>query len=91
MKYTKPSNTELGYIEVRDGSKFFVYLDFYPNGIGIETIMDVCYGASGVGEVSVSDNAHVGNVEYSSLIGSRTNVNSLEDLRSYAEKMYSMK
>lgn len=87
VNYTPPSDTEIGMIEIHDGSDFYVYIAFYPNNIEIETIMDISYGAPGAGEVSVSDNAHVTKPEYSYLIGSRTNVNSINSLREYAEKI----
>lgn len=87
VNYKPPSDTELGMIEIHDGSVFYVYIDFYPNNIGIETIMDINYGAPGVGEVSVSDNAHVTKVEYSYLIDSRNYVNSFASLREYAQRI----
>lgn len=87
INYTNPTSEALGLIEVRDGSKLYVYIDFYPNNVGIETIMDINYGATGVGEVSVSDTAHVTNVEYSYLIGSRSNVSNLSELEKYAKQL----
>ncbi len=80
IEYTKPSDTDLGAITVKDGTDYYAYIDFYPNSNGVETIMDVNYGAKGVGEVSVSDNAHISSIEYSYLLGSRKKVSSLSDL-----------